>query len=75
MATKDTLAKLAEKAPRAKTYLDSFKAARKKAKELPDDEQIEKELKAEIRGALYALVFAGVITQFERRVLFTYYTL
>lgn len=33
MSTKETLQAFEEKAPRVKTYLDSFKAAREKAKE------------------------------------------
>lgn len=75
MSTKEVLQALQEKAPKAKIYLDSFKPARERAKEFPNAEQIEKQLKAEIRGALHALTLTGIITSFEKRVLFTYYTL
>lgn len=75
MTTKETLQAFEEKAPRVKTYLDSFKAARERAKEFPDADQIEKQLKAEIRGALRALVLTEIITASERKTLFIYYTL
>ena len=75
MKTADALSALQQKAPRVKTYLDSFKPARGRAKEFPNADQIEKQLKAEIRGALHALTLAGIITSSEKRVLFIYYTL
>ena len=72
--TNKTLEHFATVAPQAKHYMDYLKGCLAHYRE-NEMSYREIEKKTEIYGALNALERVGIITQLERRILFTYYTL